>query len=207
MKPNGKTATHKHENRQYLHRCLLGRCQLCTGLTSGRWTARVTLGRTRQLHSQPICPRRASARRIHHLPLQGHGAEGHCDPRPHRHSPKSPLKVCQNVVQYNSVAGSADLQLHRNSPVAVNVSAVLSQAVGDGVTVELSVKYSVIPIKIINRKDPMCSLIGQIGLECPFEAGPISFQKEVMVPDRFIPAVRCCNSRRAVLVRILMERG
>lgn len=88
---------------------------------------------------------------------------------------------------------SADTQLHRNSAVAVNTSASLSKAIGEGegVIVELSVKFSFIPIKIINRKDPMCELIKQIGLECPFNAGPVAFQKEVMVPDRFIPAVRC----------------
>lgn len=73
--------------------------------------------------------------------------------------------------------------------MAVNTSASLAKTIGDDIIVELVVKYSVIPIKIINRKDPMCLLVKQIGLECPFAAGDIDFQKQVMVPDRFIPSV------------------
>lgn len=83
--------------------------------------------------------------------------------------------------------------MNRNKPVSVNVSASLDQAIVDGAIVELSVKYSIIPIKIISRKDPLCTLIKEIGIECPFPPGPIGFEQEIMVPNRFIPPVRYYN--------------
>lgn len=74
--------------------------------------------------------------------------------------------------------------------MAFNVTGFLDQAVGEGAMVELSVKFAFIPIKIINRKDPICEIIKNIDLECPFGQGEVAFQKQMMIPDQFIPAVR-----------------
>lgn len=92
------------------------------------------------------------------------------------------------------VAGVFLTWSHRKVPAVVNASGALSETVGEDVTVEISVKYNMVPIKIINRKDPLCTLLPQIGLSCPVEAGPITFQGEVKLPDRFMPPVSYCSS-------------
>lgn len=83
------------------------------------------------------------------------------------------------------------IQFDRNSEVSIKTAGWIHEKVEAGAMVEISAKYSIIPIKIINRKDELCSLIGQVGLSCPIEAGAVAFDKTTTIPNRMIPSVRC----------------
>jgi len=61
----------------------------------------------------------------------------------------------------------------------------LKEEVGEGSIVELSVKYGA--IKLLNKKYDLCELAPQIDKECPLQAGEITIQKTVQLPDDIPP--------------------
>lgn len=109
-------------------------------------------------------------------------------------------KVLQRYVSHKGLVASLVrldgwlIYRDRNKEVTVKFSGWLYQPILEGALVEISVKYLMIPVKIINRKDYLCNLLKEIGLSCPIKPGELSFTKSAPIPNRFIPPVRCSFS-------------
>lgn len=71
--------------------------------------------------------------------------------------------------------------------LVIKASGVVSETVEEGAYVALQVKYGL--IRLISTKADLCEQVKNVDMECPIEAGPLTFLKSVELPKE-IPNVR-----------------
>lgn len=71
--------------------------------------------------------------------------------------------------------------------LVIKASGIVSETVEEGAYVALQVKYGL--IRLISTKADLCEQVKNVDMECPIEAGPLTFLKSVELPKE-IPNVR-----------------
>lgn len=79
------------------------------------------------------------------------------------------------------------------SGIALNIKAsgIVSKTIEEGAYVALQVKYGL--IRLISTKADLCEQVKNVDKECPIEAGLLTFEKSVDLPEQ-IPNVRRSNA-------------
>lgn len=74
--------------------------------------------------------------------------------------------------------------------LVITASGIVSEQVEEGAYVALQVKYGL--IRLISTKADLCEQVKNVDMECPIEAGALTFTKSVDLPKE-IPNVRRPN--------------
>ena len=75
--------------------------------------------------------------------------------------------------------------LYSGENLTVTAKGILSEAVKDGATVHLLVKYGVIPI--VRQTLDLCDTVKNVNLTCPIEKGETKLTKDVAIPKQIPP--------------------
>lgn len=75
------------------------------------------------------------------------------------------------------------------TPLVIKASGLVGETIEEGAYVALQVKYGL--IRLISTKADLCEQVKNVDRECPIEAGVLTFEKSVDLPNE-IPNVRSC---------------
>ncbi|ODV92586.1 hypothetical protein CANCADRAFT_14931, partial [Tortispora caseinolytica NRRL Y-17796] len=102
----------------------------------------------------------------------------------------SPVLLCD--AQSKQILDVQLLNVLPNPPeagknITVEAYGTLSQTIEKGAYVELNVRYGM--IQLIKQTVDLCDELKHVDKKCPIEKGPVSFLKEIALPDAIPPGI------------------